>query len=72
MMEVSHRSVDTLRGYVRRVDLFREHAGPAFLRVTRLSGCCLVLQTKPAQRTFRQDGSPPERMATWSIVEPRD
>ena len=32
MMEVSrHRSVDTLRGYVRRSDLFREHAGAAFL-----------------------------------------
>ena len=32
MMEVSrHRSMDTLRGYVRRVDLFKEHAGAAFL-----------------------------------------
>jgi hypothetical protein len=32
MMEVSrHRSVDTLSGYVRRVDLFREHAGRTFL-----------------------------------------
>ena len=32
MMEVSrHKSVDTLRGYVRRSDLFREHAGAAFL-----------------------------------------
>jgi hypothetical protein len=32
MMEVSrHRSLDTLRGYVRRVDLFKEHAGAAFL-----------------------------------------
>jgi site-specific recombinase XerD len=32
MMEVSrHRSVDTLRGYVRRADLFKEHAGAAFL-----------------------------------------
>jgi site-specific recombinase XerD len=32
MMEVSrHRSVDVLRGYVRRADLFREHAGAAFL-----------------------------------------
>jgi hypothetical protein len=31
-MEVSlHKSVDTLRGYVRRADLFREHAGSAFL-----------------------------------------
>jgi hypothetical protein len=31
MMEVSrHKSVDTLRGYVRRVDLFKEHAGAAF------------------------------------------
>ena len=30
--EVSrHRSLDTLRGYVRRVDLFKEHAGAAFL-----------------------------------------
>jgi integrase len=32
MSEVSrHRSLDTLRGYVRRVDLFKEHAGAAFL-----------------------------------------
>ena len=32
MTEVSrHRSVDVLRGYVRRADLFREHAGAAFL-----------------------------------------
>jgi integrase len=32
MMEVSrHKSVDVLRGYVRRADLFREHAGAAFL-----------------------------------------
>ena len=32
MMEVSrHKSVDTLRGYVRRADLFRDHAGSAFL-----------------------------------------
>ena len=32
MTEVSrHRSIDTLRGYVRRVDLFKEHAGAAFL-----------------------------------------
>jgi hypothetical protein len=28
---VAARSLDTLRGYVRRVDLFREHAGAAFL-----------------------------------------
>jgi hypothetical protein len=26
-----HRSLDTLRGYVRRVYLFKEHAGAAFL-----------------------------------------
>jgi hypothetical protein len=26
-----HRSLETLRGYVRRVDLFKEHAGVAFL-----------------------------------------
>jgi hypothetical protein len=26
-----HKSLDTLRGYVRRVDLFKEHAGAAFL-----------------------------------------
>jgi hypothetical protein len=26
-----HRSLDTQRGYVRRVDLFKEHAGAAFL-----------------------------------------
>jgi len=25
------RSIDTLRGYIRRVDLFKEHAGAAFL-----------------------------------------
>ena len=32
MTEVSrHKSIDTLRGYVRRVDLFKEHAGAAFL-----------------------------------------
>jgi integrase len=32
MAETSrHRSLDTLRGYVRRVDLFKEHAGAAFL-----------------------------------------
>ena len=32
MTEVSrHKSVDVLRGYVRRADLFREHAGSAFL-----------------------------------------
>jgi hypothetical protein len=32
MTEVSrHRSLDTLRGYVRQVDLFKEHAGAAFL-----------------------------------------
>jgi hypothetical protein len=32
MMEVSrHKSLDTLRSYVRRVDLFKEHAGAAFL-----------------------------------------
>jgi integrase len=32
LSEVSrHRSLDTLRGYVRRVDLFKEHAGAAFL-----------------------------------------
>jgi hypothetical protein len=29
-----HRSLDTLRGYVRRVDMFREHAGAAFLSAT--------------------------------------
>jgi len=32
MTEVSrHRPLDTLRGHVRRVDLFEEHAGAAFL-----------------------------------------
>ena len=32
LREVSrHKSLDTLRGYVRRVDLFKEHAGAAFL-----------------------------------------
>ena len=32
LSEVSrHKSLDTLRGYVRRVDLFKEHAGATFL-----------------------------------------
>jgi len=32
MMEVSrHRSLETVRGYVRDVELFRDHAGAAFL-----------------------------------------
>jgi integrase len=32
LTEVSrHKSLDTLRGYIRRVDLFKEHAGAAFL-----------------------------------------
>jgi hypothetical protein len=32
MMEVSrHKSVDTLRGYVRRADMFKDHAGGSFL-----------------------------------------
>jgi hypothetical protein len=32
LSEVSrHKSLDTLRGYVRRVDLFKEHAGASFL-----------------------------------------
>jgi site-specific recombinase XerD len=32
MMDVSrHKSVDTLRGYVRDADLFRDHAGPGLL-----------------------------------------
>jgi hypothetical protein len=32
LREVSrHKLLDTLRGYVRRVDLFKEHAGAAFL-----------------------------------------
>jgi hypothetical protein len=32
VFEVSrHKSLDTLRSYVRRVDLFKEHAGAAFL-----------------------------------------
>jgi hypothetical protein len=32
LAEVSrHKGLDTLRGYVRRVDLFKEHAGAAFL-----------------------------------------
>jgi hypothetical protein len=32
MMEQSrHKSLDTVRGYVRKVDLFREHSGAAFL-----------------------------------------
>jgi integrase len=26
-----HKSLDTLRGYVRRVDLFKDHAGVGFL-----------------------------------------
>jgi site-specific recombinase XerD len=32
MMDVSrHRSIDTLRGYVRDADLFRDHAGSGLL-----------------------------------------
>jgi hypothetical protein len=32
MMDVSrHRSMDTLRGYVRDADLFRDHAGAGLL-----------------------------------------
>jgi hypothetical protein len=32
MMDVSrHKSMDTLRGYVRDVDLFRDHAGAGLL-----------------------------------------
>jgi hypothetical protein len=32
MMEVSrHRSMETVRGYVRDAELFRDHAGSAFL-----------------------------------------
>jgi site-specific recombinase XerD len=32
MMEVSrHKSVDTLCSYIRRADLFNEHAGASFL-----------------------------------------
>ena len=32
MMDASwHKSVDTLRGYVRRADSFKDHAGAAFL-----------------------------------------
>jgi hypothetical protein len=32
MMETSrHKSMDTLRGYIRKVDMFKEHAGAAFL-----------------------------------------
>jgi hypothetical protein len=31
-MEVSrHKSMDTLRGYVRRAELFKDHAGAGFL-----------------------------------------
>ena len=32
LMEVSrHKSMDTLRGYVRRAELFKDHAGSVFL-----------------------------------------
>ena len=32
LREVSrHKSVDTLRGYVRRAELFKDHAGSGFL-----------------------------------------
>jgi hypothetical protein len=32
MMETNqHKSMDTLRGYIRKVDMFKEHAGAAFL-----------------------------------------
>jgi hypothetical protein len=31
-MEVSrHKSMDTLRGYIRRTELFKDHAGADFL-----------------------------------------
>jgi hypothetical protein len=33
-----HKSLDTLRGYVRRVDLFKEHAGATFPVMTRPPG----------------------------------
>jgi hypothetical protein len=26
-----HKSMDTLHGYIRKVDMFKEHAGAAFL-----------------------------------------
>jgi hypothetical protein len=39
-----HRSLDTLRGYVRRADLFKGHSGASFLTailaVTLAWGCC--------------------------------
>ena len=34
LMELSqHKSMDTLRGYVRRAELFKDHAGPGFLEL---------------------------------------
>ena len=41
MVEVSrHKSVDVLRGYVRRADLFSVHAGAAFLWSTPVRRAC--------------------------------
>ena len=41
MMDVSrHKSVDTLRGYVRDAELFKDHAG---------AGCCERVTTCPAK-----------------------
>lgn len=38
MMAVSrHKSVDVLKGYIRRAELFKEHAGAAFLWAARLT-----------------------------------
>jgi hypothetical protein len=31
MLEFKHRSVDTLRGYVRDAEIFRDHAGAGLL-----------------------------------------
>jgi hypothetical protein len=53
MMDVSrHRSVDTLRGYVRDADAFRDHAGAGSLE-------CLLLLSR---RTKRPSAAPSPAM----------
>ena len=55
MMEVSrHRSVDVLRGYVRRADLFHEHTGATFLCLT---GAMSGAGSSPRERSVRNQPS---------------
>jgi site-specific recombinase XerD len=59
MMEMSrHKSVDVLRSYVRRADLFKEHAGPRSYDETdaahRYSQCTIVTNAaRPLGNTFQ-------------------